>query len=142
MSEIDDRREALRQRLALVNELLLRENLTEEDVRAKLIDPLFVHALGWPEAVIRREQHTTSGERIDYSFGHPAVYFLLEAKRADTPFTFPAPTVRKTHVIQSLAAKDKSLGSALDQVARYCQDEGHTRLPSSRTVCNCAPSEL
>lgn len=125
MSGIDTRCDELKSRLAAIENILLKERLTEADVRAKLIDPLFLHGLGWPEGAIRRERITDRGEFIDYAFGNPIVQFLVEAKRATKPFVLPKASVRKTHNLQKLMQADKGLEKAIDQVARYCQDQGY-----------------
>jgi predicted type IV restriction endonuclease len=123
MSDVDDRREKLRAHFEEQRQLPLTE-LSEADIRAKFIDPLFVQALGWPEQQIRRERHTTGGEYIDYECGRPITFFLVEAKRAATPFKFPTSTHRRTFQLAGLFQGDASLKAACEQAARYCQDEG------------------
>ncbi|MBI5549447.1 MAG: hypothetical protein HY901_36635 [Deltaproteobacteria bacterium] len=125
MSEIDDRKALLASLYETMKPLRLTEDLSEADVRAKIVDPLFVQALGWPEPLIRRERHTSSKEFIDYVFGAPVALFLLEAKRASRLFTIPGPTLTTNHVIKELMRTDKALQDAIEQVARYCQDEGY-----------------
>lgn len=125
MSDIDERRDQLKTALNDAKQLDL-QFLSEADVRAKLIDPLFVRALGWPEEQIRRERHTTAGEFIDYECGKPSSYFVIEAKKAQAAFRLPTLTHRRTFAIAGLIAGDRALGEALDQAATYCFDEGIT----------------
>jgi len=122
MSDIDDRKRGFQAHLEAHKQMPLA--LTESDVRAKLIDPLFVAALGWPEQQIRRERYTTGGEFIDYEFGEPIVFFLAEAKRSGPQFSFPKTTHRRTFQLIGLFQSDPSLKDACEQAARYCQDEG------------------
>jgi hypothetical protein len=124
MSDIDERRIALRAAYEGSTQLLLQETLSEADVRAKIIDPLFCVGLGWPEEQIRRERQTGSGEFIDYECGRPNTLVVVEAKRATKPFAMPQITHRRTFALSGLIAADKDLKEAVEQVARYCQDEG------------------
>lgn len=121
MSEIDERRKWLRasyqQHAALVN-----DSMSESDVRAKLIDPIFNKALGWPEACIRREVHDDNDHFWDYLFEDVHPYFIVEAKRTSEAFTFPGPSIGKTYVLSSLFRSDKKFKEAATQAARYCQD--------------------
>jgi hypothetical protein len=105
-------------------QLLFSETLTEADVRATVIDPLFVTSLGWPEEQIRREKHTVSGDYVDYEFGRPNTLLIVEAKRATKPFRVPQQTHRRTFSINALVAGDPQLKEAIEQAAGYCQDEG------------------
>lgn len=121
MSDVDDRRRAFQAHLEAHRQMPLA--LSEADVRAKLIDPLFVAALGWPETQIRRERHTSGGDYIDYEFGDPVVFFLVEAKRTGPQFSFTNSTHRRTFQLSGLFQGDAALKEACEQAARYCQDE-------------------
>ncbi|MBX3246523.1 MAG: hypothetical protein KF901_05010 [Myxococcales bacterium] len=123
MSDIDSLRDRLERRLLDMRQLSV-ESMTESDVRAKLIDPLFCSALGWPESQISREDYTTDGEYIDYKCGNPVCYFVIEAKRAAADFQFPNNTHFRYISIQTLASGDPALRDAINQAAKYCFDEG------------------
>ena len=124
MGDIDERRARLRASFEVSPQLLLTETLTEADVRAKIIDPLFVLGLGWPEDQIRRERQTGGGEFIDYEFGRPNTLMVVEAKRATNLFELPQRTISRTFAVSGLMAADKELKKAIEQVAGYCHDEG------------------
>jgi hypothetical protein len=121
MSEMDQRRAALEQ-IFLDTSTLVTPAMTEADVRAKLIDPIFKDGLGWPEACIKREIHDDNDEYWDYLFVDAHPYFIVEAKRASETFQFPAGTIGRAYAIEGLFRADKKFKKAATQAARYCQD--------------------
>ena len=122
MSDIDARGHHLKSVFDATSPKLFDAELTEADVRAKLIDPLFISGLAWPEDLVRREATTATGEELDYRFGAPTAHFVLEAKRASFVWQLPQQSIRNTFQIDGLIRQDKELKKAIIQVARYCQD--------------------
>ncbi|MEZ4370542.1 MAG: hypothetical protein R3B07_06945 [Polyangiaceae bacterium] len=123
MTDVDTRRQRLENHFRNHPQLPLTP-MSEADVRSKLIDPLFVDCLGWPETQIRRERHTDGGGYIDYEFGTSITFFLVEAKRDTARFKFAQATHRRDPQLAGLMSNDPALKEACEQAARYCQDEG------------------
>ncbi|MFA5794239.1 MAG: hypothetical protein WC980_04145 [Candidatus Brocadiia bacterium] len=97
------------------------EFLSESDTRCKFIDKLFIDCLGWSESNIRRESSATDKEhifRIDYIFGTQIPILVVEAKKKNFIFDFPADAKRK-YKISGVISKIKDVESAIEQVKHY-----------------------
>jgi hypothetical protein len=98
---------------------------TEADTRANLIDRILTEVCGWPEQLIRREEHVSVGY-IDYTLlirSRP--YVAVEAKKTGVSFTLPT-TSSRTLKLPGPILTDKPVADALKQVRSYC-DEGGIR---------------
>jgi hypothetical protein len=101
-----------------------KEKLSESDTRSKLIDPLFRHVLGWPEAEIRREKPVASGF-VDYVLGAEFAYLLIEAKRTNPRFRLKTEQkARRLKLGGPHLLGDKKLRVYLEQARNYAVDLG------------------
>lgn len=102
-----------------------RGRVSEADTRAKVIDRILKEVLQWPEHAMSREDHVHSGF-IDYTLRvRDRQYVAVEAKREGV--TFSLPTDRAAHRrlrLDGALTSDQSTKDAIDQVRRYCDDEG------------------
>lgn len=104
--------------------LLSKNNFTEMDTRAKLIEPLFIKGLGWGEDDIERD-FCTKPEFIDYIFKINGVpKFVLEAKRSGIHFEIPTSLSNRRYTINGAIASHKPIAEAINQVQKYCVDTG------------------
>ena len=102
-----------------------RGRVSEADTRAKIIDRVLKDVLQWPEDDLSREDHVHSGF-IDYTLRIRArQYIAVEAKREDAAFTLPVkPRSNRYLRLDGTLTKDPAIGDAVNQVRRYCDDQG------------------
>jgi len=98
--------------------------LTEADTRAKLIDPVFEECLGWNGADIEREVYVHKGF-VDYVFSVAGFKkFVLEAKEFGSSFEIPDSLNNRKYKINGTITTDKKILEAIEQVQRYCSENG------------------
>lgn len=96
---------------------------TEADTRANLIDRILTEVCGWPEQLVRREEHVSAGY-IDYTLlVRSRPYVAVEAKKTGVTFTLPT-TSSRTLKLAGPILTDKAVAAALKQVRSYCDDGG------------------
>ena len=102
-----------------------RGKVSEADTRAKVIDRILKEVLQWPENALSREDHVDSGF-IDYTLCvHNRPYVAVEAKRDGIAFTLPAALSPHRHFkLNGALTTDTAIRDAVDQVRRYCDDQG------------------
>lgn len=101
-----------------------KDDYSEADTRAKLIDPMFKDCLGWTENDITRESHVHPGY-LDYIFSvGPIKKFVLEAKKTGKYFELPRSLSHRRYKITGTISTNKPLVSAIDQAQKYCVDTG------------------
>jgi len=98
--------------------------LSEDDVKAKLIDPLFREVLGWRESEIRRERSAGHG-LADYVFGNDYAWLHVEAKRTRPRFKLNAPTTaRRINLSGPHLLGKKEMRQWVEQAQRYSSELG------------------
>jgi hypothetical protein len=98
--------------------------LSEADVRAKMIDPLFKQVLGWHESEFRREHPVTKGY-VDYVLGSDYNHLLIEAKRTTPRFQLTAPSkARRLQLNGPHLLKNKKMKAVIEQAQSYGADVG------------------
>jgi hypothetical protein len=100
-----------------------KSNRNESTTRLHLINRLFLECLGWPfEQVIGEEYH--SSEYADLTFYAPRPIMIAEAKREGDYFELPVGIGTLEYSLPTLFRDFPNLGSAIEQVAHYCQTRG------------------
>lgn len=119
MEPIDSAFEAFRNlRQQLLN---TRTSLaTEADVRVKVIDPVFVHALGWAHAELLAEDKALNGF-IDYNFriGDRA-RLIVEAKSDGKDFNLNARSPHRGYKLDGPVFHRTPAAQGIQQAVRYC----------------------
>ena len=102
-----------------------RGRVSETDTRAKVIDRILKDVLQWPEDALSRESHVHSGF-IDYTLrAQNRQYVAVEAKREGIAFTLPTTLAPHSHLkLDGALTTDRAIKNAVDQVRRYCDDQG------------------
>lgn len=95
----------------------------EATTRLHIIDRLFFDCLGWDRDDVYSEE-PYDGQYADYTFLFPRKLLIVEAKKEGVYFELPAGSQRLDQSIQSLLRTTPELRSAMEQVARYCQQRG------------------
>src|ERR1017187_7556270 len=95
----------------------------EATTRLQIIDRLFFDCLGWSRDDVYCEE-PYQGQFADYTFLFPRKLLIVEAKKEGTYFELPVGMQGLEHSIQALLRTTPELRSAMEQVARYCQQRG------------------
>lgn len=97
---------------------------SEADTRCKIIDSILKEALGYSENNIVREAHVDSGF-IDYKILiSNSCRFIIEAKKSGDYFHIPGLYGNRKYKVNGIIQNIENLQSAMNQVQRYCIDEG------------------
>lgn len=97
---------------------------TEADVRAKLIDQLFVRVLGWPFENIHLEDSDDAG-RIDYRMSiKDCTRMVVEAKREGRDLGIVESHAARFFKLNGSVFNTEAAQQAIKQLIAYCADEG------------------
>jgi predicted type IV restriction endonuclease len=126
MASIDNRIEKLKAIYTEFGEFCSRKgNASEADTRVKVIDRILKEVLGWKENQISREDKVSAGF-VDYKLSaldKPTL--VIEAKREGIYFELPRKLENsRKYKISGALKSSPEVQSAIEQVQRYCVDEG------------------
>lgn len=94
--------------------------VTESDVRAKVIDPIFSEVLGWRASEYLTE-NATSGGFVDYIFTIDGLSRLVvEAKRDSRGLEIANRDTGRAYVLSGPVFKSPTAKEGIDQAIRYC----------------------
>lgn len=94
---------------------------TEADARMKLIDPIFVDVLGWPEKDIFLEDNAQQAGRIDYRMEVNGLNRLIvEAKREGRDLGINADYSGRFFKLNGPAFSTEAAEQAIEQLIGYC----------------------
>ena len=99
------------------------EALNEATTRLRYIDRLFFECLGWERGDCVTERFH-SGEYSDYEFLAPRLQLIVEAKKQGNYLQLPMGVTSLEYSLPTISKDFPAIGSAVKQVAGYCQDRG------------------
>lgn len=94
--------------------------VTEADVRAKVIDPIFTDVLGWRGSEFLAE-NATSGGFVDYVFtidGRSRL--IVEAKKDGRSLDVDARDTGRGHILSGPTFRSEAAKEGIEQAIRYC----------------------
>lgn len=94
--------------------------VTEADVRAKVIDPIFTKVLGWRDSEFLTE-NATSGGFVDYVFTVDGLSRLIvEAKRDGRDLGIESRDTGRGYILNGPTFRSEAVKEGIEQAIRYC----------------------